>query len=133
MKAVMKMLKKVNMQHVLIVVLLLAVVFGCKCAMKGLGVEGFEEVPQGFDGERVVFALASWCGHCKSLKSSGEIDKLKEDPEVPVEINEDDEEANKKYGVNGFPTILKVNGDGEQVPFKGPRTAEAIKEFFKKE
>ena len=43
------------------------------------------------------------------------------------------EEANKKYGVNGFPTILKVNGDGEQVPFKGPRTAEAIKDFFKKE
>lgn len=131
MNTLMKMLKKVNMQHLMIFVLLLAVVFDCKCAMKKFGVEGFEEAPKGYDGKRVVFNLASWCGHCKTLKSSGEIDKLKEDPDVPVEINEDDEEANKKYGVKGFPSILIVDGD-KRVPHKEARTAAAIKESFQK-
>lgn len=129
MKSVMKMMKKVNTQHLLIALLLVVVLFGCRCAMKKMGVETFE-APDGYDGKRVVFALASWCGHCKSLKASGEIDKLKEDPDVPVEINEDDDDANKKYGVKGFPSILIVDGE-EKVPHKGPRTAEAIKESFK--
>ena len=129
MKSVMKMMKKVNTQHLLIALLLVVVLFGCRCAMKKMGVETFE-APVGYDGKRVVFALASWCGHCKSLKASGEIDKLKEDPDVPVEINEDDDDANKKYEVKGFPSILIVDGE-EKVPHKGPRTAEAIKESFK--
>jgi thiol-disulfide isomerase/thioredoxin len=129
MKSVMKMMKKVNTQHLLVALLVVVVLFGCRCAMKSMGVETFE-APVGYDGKRVVFALASWCGHCKSLKASGEIDKLKEDPDVPVEINEDDDDANKKYGVKGFPSILIVDGE-EKVPHKGPRTAEAIKESFK--
>lgn len=132
MKAVTKMLKKINSQHVLLALVLVVVLFSCKCTMNWLNKEHYEEVPKGYDGERVVFALASWCGHCKKLKESGVVDELKEDPNVPVEVNEDDEEANKKYEVQGFPTILKVKEDGEQVPFKGPRTAEAIKEFFNK-
>ena len=49
----------------------------------------------------------------------------------PIEVNEDDEAANKKYNVSGFPTILLVKGDGETIPFKGPRTAEKIIEFYK--
>ncbi len=130
MKSVMKMMKKVNTQYLLIALLLVVVLFGCRCVMKKMGVETFE-APVGYDGKRVVFALASWCGHCKSLKASGEIEKLKEDPDVPVEINEDDDDANKKYEVKGFPSILIVDGE-EKVPHKGPRTAEAIKESFKK-
>ena len=129
MRAVMRMVRKVKTQHVLVALVLVAMLFGCRCALKKLGVEGFEEVT-GFEGDRMVLNLASWCGHCKAFKASGEIDKLKEDPDVPVEVNEDDEEANKKYGVKGFPSILKVKEDGEQIPFKGPRTAESMKEFF---
>tara|TARA_Y100001970_G_scaffold293404_1_gene439986 strand:- start:2951 stop:3349 length:399 start_codon:yes stop_codon:yes gene_type:complete len=126
---VMKMVRKVKTQHLLVALMLVVMLFGCRCALKKMGVEGFEEVT-GYDGDRMVCCLASWCGHCKSFKASGELDKLKDDPDVPVEVNEDDDEANKKYGVKGFPAILKVKEDGEQVPFKGPRTAEAMKEFF---
>ena len=125
----MKMVRKVKTQHLLIALLLLALLFGCRCAVKKMEVETFKEVT-GYEGDRMVCCLASWCGHCKSLKSSGELDKLKENPDVPLEVNEDDDEANKKYGVKGFPSILKVKEDGEQIQFKGPRTAEAMKEFF---
>ncbi len=118
------------MQNVLLIVLLLIVLlFGCKCVMKTLKVEGFEENNK----KRIVFLLASWCGHCKTLKKSGVIDELKNDNEVEVEVNEDNDKANKKYNVNGFPSILKVNSNGDQVTFKGSRTAEKIKEFYLKE
>jgi len=126
----MRMVRKVKIEYVLVALVLVAMLFGCRCALKKMGVEGFKEVPTGYEGDRMVCCLASWCGHCKSLKASGELDKLKDDPDVPVEVNEDDEEANKKYNVKGFPSILKVKEDGEQVPFKGARTAEAMKEFF---
>jgi len=131
MKAVMKMFRRVKTEHVLVALVLVAMIFGCRCVLKKMGVEGFEEVT-GFEGDRIVLNLASWCGHCKSFKASGEIDKLKEDNDVPVEVNEDDDDANKKYGVKGFPSILKVKENGEQVPFKGQRTSESIKEFFNK-
>lgn len=129
----MKMIKKVNTQHLLIGLVLVMMLFGCQCVMKKMkkSNEGFEAAPVGFEGDRMVCCLASWCGHCKKLKASGELDKLKEEPDVPVEINEDDDAANKKYGVKGFPSIMKVTANGEQIPFKGPRTAEAMIEFFK--
>ena len=134
MKSVMKMYKKVNTKHLLIGMIFLFFIFGCKCAMKKMNTglsEGFKEAAVGYDGDRLVCCLASWCGHCKSLKASGELDKLKENPDVPVEINEDDDAANKKYGVKGFPSVMMVKEDGTQIPFKGPRTADAMVEFFK--
>ena len=133
MKDMMKMFKKVNTQHLVIGIVLVVMLFGCQCIMKKMkkSNEGFEEAPVGYEGDRIVVNLASWCGHCKRLKSSGELEKLKDEPDVPVEMNEDDDEANKKYGVKGFPSILKVTAGGEQIPFKGPRTADAIIEFFK--
>jgi thiol-disulfide isomerase/thioredoxin len=128
MKSVMKMMKKINTRQLIVVLMVTLLLFGCKCAFKSMNVEAFEEVT-GFDGSRMVVNLASWCGHCKSFKASGEIEKLKE-LDLPVEVNEDDDAANKKYGVKGFPSIMKVSEDGNQVPFKGPRTADAIEKFF---
>lgn len=131
----MKMMKKLNVNLLLVGLLVLMVLFGCGCMLKKMTTEGFTSpegnVPQGYDGKRIAFVLASWCGHCKSLKESGVVDEVVAAKDVKVEVNEDDEAANKKYNVSGFPTILLVKGDGETVPFKGPRTAEKIIEFFK--
>ena len=125
----MRMVSKIKREHVLVALVLVAMLFGCRCVLTKMGVETFKEV-SGYEGDRMVCCLASWCGHCKSLKASGELEKLKKDEDVPLEVNEDDDDANKKYGVKGFPSILKVKENGEQVPFKGERTAEAMKEFF---
>lgn len=131
----MKMMKKLNVNLLLVGLLVLMVLFGCGCMLKKMTTEGFTSpegnVPQGYGGKRIAFVLASWCGHCKSLKESGVVDEVVAAKDVKVEVNEDDEAANKKYNVSGFPTILLVKGDGETVPFKGPRTAEKIIEFFK--
>ena len=131
----MKMMKNLNVNLLLVGLLVLMVLFGCGCMLKKMTTEGFTSpegnVPQGYDGKRIAFVLASWCGHCKKLKESGVVDEVVAAEDVKVEVNEDDEAANKKYNVSGFPTILLVKGDGETVPFKGPRTAEKIIEFFK--
>lgn len=131
----MKMMKKLNVNLLLVGLLVLMVLFGCGCMLKKMTTEGFTSpegnVPQGYDGKRIAFVLASWCGHCKSLKESGVVDEVVAAKDVKVEVNEDDEAANKKYNVSGFPTILLVKENGETLPFKGPRTAEKIIEFFK--
>lgn len=93
----------------------------------------FPRVKEGFSGaddKKLVFNLASWCGHCTNLKNSGELEKIKNDPDVNVEINEDDKEADKKYGCEGFPCIKLAKGGAYQ-EYSGERTAKAFKEFFK--
>ena len=41
-----------------------------------------------------------------------------------------DSELCNKYNVRGYPTLLYFSKSGQQVPFQGQRTEEALIEFF---
>lgn len=86
---------------------------------KGNDVESFEN---GF-----VAVTADWCGHCKNLKKSGELDKLAKSVPVMV-LDEKDPGASDvmaKLGAKGYPALGFVNGS-EYTPYHGPRKASDI-------
>lgn len=86
--------------------------------------EGFQN-----GGKKIVFLLASWCGHCKTFKPI--INKFKENNrDINVEIHEDNKEKNQEYNVEGFPTIKLVKENGEVIDFNGPRTEEGLSDFY---
>lgn len=83
------------------------------------------------NNKKVTIALvyAQWCGHCKSYKQSGIFMKTAEEikGKYNVEFKEIDADQNKdlvkKYGVNGFPTILAIGPNGEKLQeFTGDRS-----------
>ena len=78
--------------------------------------------------KRLVCLLASWCGHCKTLKPK--LDELELDhPDINVVRYEDDDDKNREYEVNGFPTIYcEVNGN--RTLFEGPRTVQGLVDFY---
>ncbi|CAJ1055986.1 protein disulfide-isomerase A3 [Xyrichtys novacula] len=83
----------------------------------------------------LVEFYAPWCGHCKRLAPEYEAaaTRLK----GTVSLAKVDCTANNnvcsKYGVSGYPT-LKIFRDGEESgPYDGPRTADGIVSFLKKQ
>ncbi|CAL1594853.1 unnamed protein product [Knipowitschia caucasica] len=83
----------------------------------------------------LVEFYAPWCGHCKRLAPEYEAaaTRLK----GVVSLAKVDCTANSevcgKYGVNGYPT-LKIFRDGEESgPYEGPRSADGIVSFLKKQ
>ena len=78
--------------------------------------------------KKLVCLLASWCGHCKTLKPK--LDRLEDEhPNINIVRHIDDEDKNKEYEVNGFPTIYcEVNGNRTQ--FEGQRTVKALVDFY---
>ncbi|XP_061780820.1 protein disulfide-isomerase A3 [Nerophis lumbriciformis] len=83
----------------------------------------------------LVEFFAPWCGHCKRLAPEYEVaaTRLK----GLVALVKVDCTANSeicgKYGVNGYPT-LKIFREGEvSGPYEGPRTADGIVSFLKKQ
>ncbi|XP_009351078.2 protein disulfide-isomerase [Pyrus x bretschneideri] len=89
----------------------------------------------------VVEFYAPWCGHCKKL--APEYEKAasilsKNDPPVILAKVDANEEANKglasDYEVKGFPTIKILRNGGKTIQeYKGPREAEGIVEYLKKQ
>jgi thioredoxin-like negative regulator of GroEL len=72
------------------------------------------------------------CGHCKRF--SPEWDKFTQSYTGPVrlrkvEMNNAGDDLNK-YNINGFPTILFVNDNGESQQYEGPRTSDALNKFI---
>jgi thiol-disulfide isomerase/thioredoxin len=81
------------------------------------------------DGIFVV--MASWCGYCKQLKKSGELEKLSENMEV-ITIPHDHPGAEnfmKSVGANGFPAIVMVKNSALH-KYNGERSAEAMVENY---
>ncbi|XP_071709272.1 protein disulfide-isomerase-like [Rutidosis leptorrhynchoides] len=89
----------------------------------------------------VVEFYAPWCGHCKNL--APEYEKAasvlsSHDPAIvlaKVDANaEENKELAKKYEVQGFPTIKIIRNGGEKIQdYKGPREADGIVTYLKKQ
>lgn len=82
---------------------------------------------------KILFFYADWCGHCQQFKQEwsnfedwAKINNVKCDA-----LNGDkNEELTKKYNIEGYPTILKVNANGDLVTeYKGPRSSQGLQSF----
>jgi len=74
--------------------------------------------------DTVFIFYAPWCGHCK--KSMDDFEKASAKNSKIRLINSDENtDLVKKYGVKGFPTIMKSNG----TVYSGDRSADSILEF----
>ena len=77
----------------------------------------------------LICILAPWCGHCKRLKESGELEKLSRTHSVVI-ASDENEHASKvmnKYKSRGFPTLLVMHQSGKVQPYNGDRIASEIK------
>ncbi|KAJ6920061.1 protein disulfide-isomerase [Populus alba x Populus x berolinensis] len=89
----------------------------------------------------VVEFYAPWCGHCQNL--APEYEKAasilsSNDPQIVLaKVNADEkvnQEISEKYEVQGFPTIKILRNGGTSVnEYKGPRDADGIAEYLKKQ
>ncbi|KAF4386258.1 hypothetical protein G4B88_003475 [Cannabis sativa] len=89
----------------------------------------------------VVEFYAPWCGHCKKL--APEYEKAasilsSHDPSVVLAKIDCTEEANKEvaseHDIKGFPTLKIFRNGGKNVQeYKGPREADGIVEYLKKQ
>ena len=72
------------------------------------------------------------CGHCKRF--SPEWDQFVQTYTGPVklrkiEMNEAGSDL-EKYNIQGFPTILFIDENGETKEYDGPRTSDALNQFI---
>ena len=58
----------------------------------------------------LICLLADWCGHCKRLKESGELDKVSMTNPVVVATDENEHTSSimNEYKSGGFPTLLTM-------------------------
>ena len=72
--------------------------------------------------------LADWCGHCKRLKESGELDKVSMTNPVVVATDENKHISSvmNEYKSRGFPTLLTMKKSGMVKSYDGPRSASEI-------
>ncbi|KAI4825390.1 hypothetical protein KUCAC02_021073 [Chaenocephalus aceratus] len=81
------------------------------------------------------FPLSFRCGHCKRLAPEYEVAATRLKGNVALVKVDCTTSSNvcSKYGVSGYPT-LKIFRDGEETgPYDGPRTADGIVSFLKKQ
>ncbi|KAF7130493.1 hypothetical protein RHSIM_Rhsim10G0129000 [Rhododendron simsii] len=89
----------------------------------------------------VVEFYAPWCGHCMKLapeyEKAGSVLSSHDPPVVLAKVDankESNKELANKYEIQGFPTIKIFRNGGKNVQeFKGPREADGIVAYLKKE
>jgi len=88
----------------------------------------FSNVTEGDGGDTTFIFYAPWCGHCK--RSMPEFEKAADSSDSVELVNSDENpDAVSKYGIQGFPTIIKVKSSGEIKKYSGERTADDILAF----
>lgn len=80
-----------------------------------------------------IFVMAAeWCGHCKKLKESGELEKLNK--YIPVVIVPHDHPSTgqmmKNVESKGFPTII-VNKYKKIFKYDGPRNSDSVLSYYR--
>ncbi|XP_065880842.1 protein disulfide-isomerase [Euphorbia lathyris] len=89
----------------------------------------------------VVEFYAPWCGHCKKLapeyEQAASILNSQGSPVVLAKVDANEEinkELASQYDIKGFPTIKIVRNGGKSIQeYKGPREADGIVEYLKKQ
>ena len=85
-------------------------------------------------GNQILFVYADWCGHCQAFKPEwNKFEKIcKEGGNTCKAINGDEnQELAKKYNIEGYPTILKCDKDGNKIEeYGGPRSAQGLADFL---
>jgi len=115
----------------LLTVLILVIIFSRKYSSKfggteqKLGTTPEKEKVNSIAPDTVLIFYAPWCGYCKAAMA--EFEKAVESGNGKIILVNGDEnrELMQKYGVQGFPTIMK----GNKV-HKGGRTEKEILEFM---
>ncbi|XP_078155646.1 UDP-N-acetylglucosamine transferase subunit alg14-like isoform X2 [Carex rostrata] len=89
----------------------------------------------------VVEFYAPWCGHCQRLapeyEKAASILASNNPPVVLAKVDANEEKSRElasKYDVSGFPTLKIIKNQGASVQeYKGPREAEGIVKYLKKQ
>jgi thiol-disulfide isomerase/thioredoxin len=77
----------------------------------------------------------SWCSHSKKLEPIWKKlqQRMKKNPNIDIIDIKCDDDKNKnlceKFGIKGYPTIIKISKDGMVVEYEGPRSFESLVEF----
>lgn len=76
----------------------------------------------------LICLLADWCGHCKRLKESGELDKVSMTNPVVIATDENEHTSSimNEYKSRGFPTLLVMKKNGMIKPYDGQRMSQEI-------
>ena len=76
----------------------------------------------------LICLLADWCGHCKRLKESGELDKVAMTNPVMIASDENEHASSimNEYKSRGFPTLLVMKKSGMIKPYDGQRMSQQI-------
>lgn len=98
--------------------------------------DNFTEV---VESQKIILVefYAPWCGHCKQLAPEYKVaarELKSHDPPVPLAKIDatSNEELARKYEVEGYPT-MKVFRSGTPYEYEGPRKADGIVEYMKKQ
>ena len=95
-------------------------------SMTGGGNQESSESPE------VYLFKAEWCGHCKAFKPVW--NELNKKYKSKYTFKTFDADANKndmqKWQIQGFPTIMLKNKDGQVIEFRGSRDIETLSDFL---
>ncbi|CAN9503564.1 unnamed protein product [Ophioblennius macclurei] len=83
----------------------------------------------------LVKFYAPWCGHCKKLAPEFEkaASRLKGSVQLAKVDCTDHTETCARFGVTGYPTLKIFRFGRDSAPYDGPRTAEGIHQFMRKQ
>jgi len=111
-------------------VIIIVILFFRGCSSKfsiseqKLGTTPTKEKLNSISPETVLIFYAPWCGYCKAAMKEFEKASQTSNGKVILVNGDENPDLVNKYGVNGFPTIMK----GAEV-YKGGRTEKEILEF----